>query len=116
MVSAEPMGRKVAVTLIGEHHLVGVEAAGGGGQGGRTSVGGLNPVAVDIIVGEHRASHRGDADSLLFETHLLYHLGHELVDHSVGATGAIVHIIVVNQPGSAVDFVFGAYDFLACHD
>ena len=63
----------VAVALIAEHHAVGPQALHGRSHCGSTSVGGLLPVDVDILVGKHRASHGADADGLLFDAHFLNH-------------------------------------------
>ncbi len=108
-------GGKIAVTLIGEHQSVGVKTLGGGGHGGSASVSGLYPVNIYIVICEYCASHRSDADSNMFGTHLLYHFSHKFMNHTVAAAGAVVHGGVVEQRRLGVDFVLRALDFFLFH-
>ena len=69
-------------------------------------MGSLLPVDVDVVVGKYGTTYGRDAHSLVGDSHLLYYLGYELVHDSVGATRAVVHIIVVQQRWLLVDNVF----------
>ena len=48
-------------------------------------------------------------------THLLDYLGHELMDYAVGASGTIVHCVVVEQAGLGLDYIGGLFDFFRSH-
>ena len=79
-------------------------------------MGRFDPVNVDIIVGHHRTSDRSDRYGDVFRTHFLDHFCNEFVDHSVGASGAIVHGVVVEQAGLGLDYIGGLFDFFRSHD
>ena len=59
--------REVAVSLIGDHDLVGTGALDGGGAGGRASVGDLHIAHIEIVIGEHRAADRADEDGAVLQ-------------------------------------------------
>ena len=42
--------RQVTVALISEYQSTGIEAVGSGGQSGRTAMGSLDPVDIDIVI------------------------------------------------------------------
>ena len=100
-------GRHVAVALICEQYVLGPEARGGGGYCRCAAVGGLDPVDVKIVVGEHGASHGGDAHHLLGEAHLGDHFRQYLVHHTVAAARAVVGVDLCEQPRTAVHPVGG---------
>ena len=96
---------KVAVALVCEHQPVGVKAFCGCGYSRGASVCRLNPVYVDVVVCENRASYRCNAYCYVFRTHFLYNLGNESVNHTMTASGAVVHVVVVHQTGLGADNV-----------
>ena len=98
-------GSHVAVTLVSEDHVVRPEPAYGGGHGGSAPVGRLNPVYIHIIIGKHRAPHRRDTHRAFSQPHLGYHLREKLVNHTMAAAGAVVHMHVVKELRPAVDLV-----------
>ena len=61
-------GRQVAVALVGEDQIAGMEPFHGRSYGQGASVGGLDPVDVDIIVCEYGAAHGRNAYGLFFES------------------------------------------------
>ena len=99
-------GAHVAVTLVGEYHVVRPETADSGGHCRCASVGGLDPVYIDVIVCEHGAAYGAYAYGAVCKAHLGHYLGHQLVDDTVGATRAVVHVHLVEELGLAVDLVF----------
>ena len=96
----------VAITLIGEHEAVGPQTLDGGSHGGSTSMGGLLPVDIDILIGEHGAAYGRDADGLVGHTHFFNHLGHELVDDTMRTARAIVHGHIVHQGWFLINQIF----------
>ena len=108
-------GGEVAVALIGEDHAVGHEALQGCCHGGSASVGGFDPVDVDIVVGEDGAADRGDADGVVGQAHLFENFGNEFVDYAVAAARAVVHIVVGDKGGFARYLILRLAYFFACH-
>lgn len=76
---------------------------------------GFNPVNVNIAVGEDGASHRADANGLLFDAHLGQHFGYELMHHTVTASWAVVHRGVIEQLGAREYEVFVFDYFVSFH-
>ena len=109
-------GGEVTVTLISKHQARGIEPLDSRRHSRRTSVGSLDPVNVDIVVGHDRTSHRGYGYGDILGTHLLDDLGHKFVHHTVGATRAIVHGIIVEQMWLACHNTAGLNDFFLCHN
>ena len=105
---------QVAVALIGEYQSVGPQPFDGGSQCRSPAVRGLLPVDVKIAVGKHRAAHRTHPNGLFAHAHVFYHLGHELVYHSVAASRTVVHGGVVHQRRLLIDDVFRGYDVFFC--
>ena len=83
-------GREVAVPLVDEHQPVGKASFDARRDGGSPAVGGFLHIAVEIIVGEHRAPDGGDADRLIFETEFLYALRDQPVHDAVRTAGAVM--------------------------
>ena len=83
-------GGQVAVALVGEDDAVGLDALDAGGHGRRAAVRRLDEVDVEVVVGQHRAAHRRDADGALADAQLVDHLGHQAVDDAVDAARAVV--------------------------
>ena len=96
-------GGQVAIALIGEDDLVRVYALGAGGDGRSAAMGGLVHVAVEVVIGKHRAADRGDADDVLLLELLRKHLGHQTVDDAVGAAGAVVERRIREELGALED-------------
>jgi len=101
--------RKVAVALVGEDHVLGMQPLDGRRDGQRTAVRRLDPVDVDIIVCENGAAHGRNADRAVGHAHLPDHLGHQLVHRAVAATRAVVHHVVGQQRRLAVDQILLLY-------
>ena len=91
-ISADADGGQVAVALVGEDHLVRADPLDAGGHRRGAPVGRLRHVQVEVVVGQHRAAHRGDADGPLPHAQLVEHLGDQAVDDAVGAAGAVVGV------------------------
>ena len=106
---------EVAVTLIGEHQPVRPETLGGAGECRSPTVGGLLPVNIYVLVGEHGAAYRRDGDRLVGHAHLLDHLGDYLVHHSVAATRAVMHRSVIQQGRFLIDNLSFLDYFFSCH-
>ena len=83
-------GREVAIALIGEHDLIGMNAFHARCNRGRTAVGRLEKVAAEKVVEHDRATNRRNADGLAFDSQFVNRLGHQAVDDSVRATRAII--------------------------
>ena len=86
--------RQVAVSLIGNHDLVGTGALQSGGRGGRAAVRDLHVAHVKIVVGEDRAAHRADEDGLVLQPQFLQRFGDQLVRHPVPAAGTVVGLVL----------------------
>ena len=106
---------EVSVTLIGEHEPVRPETLRRAGKCRSPTVGGLLPVNVNVLVGEHGAAHRRDGDRLVRHSHLLDHLGDYLVHNSVAATWAVMHRSVVQQGRFLIDNLSFLDYFFSCH-
>ena len=107
-------GRQVAVALVGEDQIAGIEPLHGRSYGQGASVGGLDPVDVDIIVCEYGAAHGRNAYGLFREAHLLDDLGDQFMYRTMTAAGAVVHDVVGNELRFRVNQVF-VFDFNLCH-
>ena len=64
-----------------------------------------------IIVSKHGASHRCDSYRLVLKAHLIHNLGNQLVHNAVAASGAVVHVVVVEQARLGVDLVL-RFDYI----
>ena len=78
-------------------------------------MGSLLPVYVYIFISKDGATHGTYADSLFGHAHFVDYLGHQLVYHTMGATRAVVHIVVVHEARLLIYKILGAYDFFFCH-
>ena len=83
-------GGQVAVALVGEHQPVGQHALDAGGHRRGAPVRGLHKIEIEIIVGKHRAAHRGYADHFFAHAHFVDHFGDQAVGHAVGAARAVM--------------------------
>ena len=83
-------GGHIAVALVGNHNPVGQHAFDAGRHGRGAPVRGLHQVEVEIVVGKDRAAHRGHADRVFAQAHLVHHLGDQAVGDAVGAARAVV--------------------------
>ena len=93
-------GGQVAVTLIGKDDGARVgRAADAGGDGGRSAVGSLVHVAVEVVVGKDGAADRRNADGAVEDVHLVERLRHELMDDAVGTAGAVMQLGVRQAVG-----------------
>jgi hypothetical protein len=57
-------------------------------------MGGFEHVDVEVLVREHRAADRRDADRAVQQAELLQHLGGQPMDHPVRAAGAVVRHVL----------------------
>ena len=89
---------QIAVALIGEYQTVGSGTLGAGSHCGSTAMGGLVHITVEIVVGKHRATNGGHADDLAIQIQLIAQfiddLGHQAVDDTVVAAGAVMELLV----------------------
>ena len=105
-------GSEVAVALVGEHDLVGPHALDTRGARRSATVGGLDEVDVEVVVGHHGATHGGDADGAVVNAELFEHFGDDAVHGAVTAAGAVVERFFRQQLGFFVNQVFGLDDIL----
>ena len=92
-------GGQVAVALVGEDHELGPAPLDARGHGHGAAVGGLVHVAVEVVVGEHRAAHGGHPHRPLPDAQAVDGLRHEAVDRAVGAPGAVVEGLLRQRLG-----------------
>jgi hypothetical protein len=50
----------------------------------------LHKVGIKIVIREHGAAHRSNADGLFAQAHFIEHFGDQAVCHTVGAAGTIM--------------------------
>ena len=98
-------GGQLAIALIGEDHLVGIHAADACGHCRGAAMGGLHPVYVYVVIYEHRASHRADANHFVVHPHVTQDVCDHLVYGGVRAAGAVVHVCLGHHPRAAVYYV-----------
>ena len=70
-----------------------------GSHSGRTAVGGLLHVAVEVLIGEDGAAHGAHADGVVQQSQLHQGLRHQLVDDAVVAAGAVMQLDVCQALG-----------------
>ena len=87
---AHPDAGQIAITLIGEDDIIRLDTFDAGGHRRGAPVRGLAEIAVEIVVGQHRAAHRGDADRALADAQFVHHLGDDPVGDAVRAPRAVV--------------------------
>ena len=81
---------------------------------------GLDPVDVDVVVGEHGTAHRSDAHGFLGHAHLVEQLSHKTVHHAMAAARAVVCMIFCKKPRTGIylvlrlDNIFGFHFGVAC--
>lgn len=109
-------GGEVTVALIGEDDVAGIEARDGGGNGGSASVCGLDPVDVDVVVGEYGAAYGSDADGLVLNAEFVDDFGEYLVNDAVGASGTVVCVRVQEESRAGDNLIFGFDDIFGFHD
>ena len=100
-------GREVAVALVGQHERLGPHPPDPRRDGRGATVLRLEEVEMQVVVGEHRATHGGDRDRPPTDAQFLEHLGHEPVDHAVPAARAVVRGLVLEQRRSFEDDACG---------
>ena len=66
----------------------------------------LHPIDIDVVVRQHRAAHRRNADRVVLDLHFIDHFGDQFVDRSVAAPRTEVHHGIGQQPGLRIDPVF----------
>ena len=66
----------------------------------------LHPIDIDVVVRQHRAAHRRNADRVVLDLHFVDHFGDQFVDRSVAAPRTEVHHGIGQQPGLRIDPVF----------
>ena len=87
-------GGQVAVALVGEDDVVRQRALDAGRDSRRAAVGGLDHVAVELIIRQNGAADRRDADGVAQHAQFLQALGHQAVDNAVGASRAVMGLLV----------------------
>ena len=87
-------GGQVAIALIREHQAILGSTLNAGGNCGSTAVSCLIHIAVEVVIGKHGATHRGDADNFAVQIHFVDDLGHQTVDDTVVAAGAVMELLV----------------------
>ena len=107
-------GRQVAVALVREDHVLRMQPLDGRRDRQRASVRRLDPVDVDIVVGEYRTAHGRDAHRALGQAQFVDDLGHQLVHRAVAATRAVMHHIVSDESRFRVHQML-FLDFNLCH-
>ena len=76
------------------------------------------PQATEYVIeflGKYRTTYRADADSLICHFHFFDDFSHQLVNHAMTASRAIVHGGVVHQRRFLVHQVLRIYDVFFCH-
>jgi hypothetical protein len=53
-------------------------------------VGGLDEIAIEVVVSKHRAANRGNPDGAFGNFHFIQDFGDQAVRHPVGAAGAVM--------------------------
>ena len=91
-------GGQIAVALIGEHQSVLAHGAlDAGGHCGSAAMSGLVHVAVEVVIGKHGTADGGYTDDLAIQVHLIDDLGHQTVNNTVVAAGAVMELLVTQQ-------------------
>ena len=108
-------GCEVAVALISEHYVLGVQTAEGCRYGGRTSVGCFNPVYIYIVVGKYGATDRRNADSLVFYAHFVDQFGEYAVYYSVAASRTVMSVALIQKSRALIYYRSVFDDFFAVH-
>lgn len=101
-----PYRRHVSISLISKHHIILPQTGYCCSHSGSTTVSRLYPVNINIIVSEHRTTYRRYAYRLFCQTHLLYYFGKKLMNHTMTATGAVMHVDLFQEFGFAVNLIF----------
>ena len=99
-------GGQVAVALVGEDNLIGLDALDAGGHGRGAAMRRLDEIDLKVVVGKHRAAHRRDADGVLADAQLVDHLGDQAMRHAVRAAGAVMRVHIAQRVGPLVDELF----------
>ena len=107
-------GREVAVALVGEDHRLGIQPLGRRSHGQRTPVSRLDPVDVDVVVGEDRTTYGRHAHRPVGQAQLGDDLGNEFMHRTVAAARTIVHDIVGDEFRFGINQIL-LFDFNLCH-
>ena len=115
----ETDGGEVAVALVRDHEVFRERADQAGSDCGCPSVRDRDPSAVVVVIGEDRAADRGNNDGLFLNSMIFHRLGDQLVQDSVSAAGAVVHVLL-DRAGTAFkgvkkDFGFSEFDSFSGH-
>ena len=70
-------------------------------------MGSLDPVDVDIVVGEDGTSDRSDSHSLVLDAEFVNDFGQNFVNDTVAAPGTVVSVCLDQKPRTRVNFIFG---------
>jgi len=92
-------GGKVSVALVGKNEPVGKTALDGRCHGRTASVKRFDHVHVKVIVGQHGASGRRNADRDAPNAHLVNHFSDQPVDDAVPAAGTVMKNIFFQALG-----------------
>ena len=87
-------GGEVAVALIGNDNFFRTGALYSSSAGRRAPVGGLHIAHIEVVIREHRATHRADEDGAILQTQVFDGLRDQLVRHSVAAAGTVVSLVL----------------------
>jgi len=105
----ETLGRadrgQVPVTLIRKDEVFRPHPLDPRGHGRAAAVGRLQGVEIEVIVDEHAASCRGNANGFPAQFHFFDHLCEQAGHDGVAAPRAIVEVGLLQEPGSGIDFL-----------
>ena len=82
---------------------------------GGASVGGFNPVDIDVAVCEYGTSYGRYAYGLVFEAELFCDFSHKFMYYTVAASRAVVHGLFGQERRARVYSVFFLYDIVEFH-
>ena len=97
---------QVAVALVRKDQLRRIQPFDRRSYRRRAPVRRLHPIDIDVVVRQHRAAHRRNADRVVLDLHFIDHFGDQFVDRSVAAPRTEVHHGIGQQPGLRIDPVF----------
>ena len=97
---------QVAVALVRKDQLRRIQPFDRRSYRRRAPVRRLHPIDIDVVVRQHRAAHRRNADRVVLDLHFVDHFGDQFVDRSVAAPRTEVHHGIGQQPGLRIDPVF----------
>ena len=107
---------QIAVALVGKYQTVRPQALDSGGKCGSTSVSGFLPIDIYIVVDKYGASHRGDTYGFIFQSHFFDYFGNQFMNHTVAASRAVMHGIIVHQSRFLGNQVLRFDNIFFCHN